>query len=97
MWNYVKEVNNAKQYFCDSCKKYASKMTLYPGYGNFILIKFNSQEEKMELLHYLESKNIFVRDTTQSSSVKNCFRITIGTVDQMKNVIWAIEKYYECL
>ena len=71
-------------------------MTLYPGYGNFILIKFNSQEEKMKLLRYLECKNIFVRDTTQSSSVMNCFRITIGTVDQMKNVIKAIDKYYEC-
>ena len=94
MWNYVAEVNKSKKIFYKACEKYADKMTLIPSYGNFVLIKFNSKDEKLELLQYLADNNIFARDTTQSASVQNCFRISIGTCKQIEIVIDVIDKFF---
>lgn len=95
MWKYVEEVHKAKDYFYEACKEFADKMTLIPSNGNFILVKFQSKDEKLSLLNYLASNNIFVRDTTQSPLVENCFRITVGTIEQMKRVIDSISSFYE--
>ena len=94
MQNYVDSVHEGMCYFVDAMKVLNDRMKLHPSRGNFILVKFPSYEEKMALLNYLADHNIFVRDTTQSDSVKNCFRITSGTVEQMKVVENVIKSYY---
>ncbi len=62
--------------------------------GNFVLIKFKDYDSKMALLEFLAEKNIFVRNRTEAPSVYNCFRITIGTTEQMKVVLNAFDEYY---
>ena len=69
-------------------------MTVHPSHGNFALVELKNYEAKIALLNYLAEHNIFVRDTTQAPSVRNCFRITIGTKEQMEKVINVIEQYY---
>ena len=70
-------------------------MTIHPSHGNFTLVEFKSYEAKIALLNYLAEHNIVVRDTTQASSVHNCFRITIGTTEQMKRVVDVITEYFK--
>lgn len=94
MTNYVCDVRKAKEWFIQTCKRYDQQMILFPSFGNFVLIKFPSNEAKMGLLRFLSDHNIFVRDTTQSANVQNCFRITIGTTEQMKRVMLVIDEYY---
>ena len=94
MWNYVEEVHRGKDYFAEAMQKYADRLKVHPSHGNFTLIEFKTYEDKIELLNHLADNNIFVRDTTQASMVRNCFRITIGTVEQMKRIIDAIEIFY---
>lgn len=95
MWNYVKEVQKGKDYFIKACQKWYGDFIVYESYGNFLLVKFLHYDKKIELLNYLAFHNIFVRDTSQTHSVTNCFRITIGTIEQMKVVINVINEYYE--
>lgn len=95
MWNYVDEVHNAKEYFTNEMIKYFQKFSVISSKGNFVLLKFENLENKIELLDHLAANNIFVRDTTQADCVKKCFRITIGTVEQMKCVVKVIRKLYD--
>lgn len=94
MKNYVEEVHKGMQYFLQSSERFKGKYCVYPGSGNFVLLKFPSYKEKSSLLSFLAQRNIFVRDTTQDSILKTCFRITVGTEEQMKRVISAISDYY---
>lgn len=95
MKDYVGEVNRAKEYFLKELGRFENHIRANQSYGNFVLLKFNCHEEKMDLIQFLEGRNIFVRDTTQTSSVNNCFRITIGTCEQMKIVVDAISSFYD--
>ena len=95
MWSYVDEVHKGMKYFQDASMKYKDFFSLQNSAGNFMLMKFPSNSAKISLLNYLADNNIFVRDTTQSKSVLNCFRITIGTREQMQHVMAVIDNYYE--
>ncbi len=95
MQDYVQEVRRAKAVFIDRMQMFHEHLQIYPGYGNFLLVKFANHDSKMSLLQYLADHNVFVRDTTQHPSVYNCFRITIGTEAQMQHVANIISRYYE--
>lgn len=94
MWNYVEEVHRGMDYFKEVMRRFADRLKVHPSHGNYMLIEFDSYEEKIALLSYLAEHNIFVRDTTQAPMVRNCFRITIGTVEQMKRVVDVIATFY---
>lgn len=95
MQNYVQEVHRARTYFIEQMKQFKAHLQIFPGYGNFLLVKFETYEKKMDLLQYLADNDIFVRDTMQHPSVCKCFRITIGTEEQMWRVVNVISRYYE--
>lgn len=95
MWNYVSEVHKAMLFFEKEMTIHSDKFKVINGHGNFMMFKFPDYEQKMILLNYLASNNIFVRDTSQNDSVKVCFRITIGTTEQMKVVAQVIHNFYE--
>lgn len=94
MWNYVDEVHKAMDVFSSRLAKYSVHFSIVPSHGNFMMLRFPDYESKKELLDYLASNNIFARDTTQAECVKTCFRITIGTCEQMKHVADIIDYYY---
>lgn len=94
MKNYVSEVGRGKDYFMRNVAQFTDRFTVCPGYGNFLLLKFPSYDEKMAMINHLASDNIFVRDTMQSPMVYNCFRITCGTVAQMERVCQSIYAKY---
>ena len=95
MHRYVVAVQNAKIHFIQKMSLYNNYFVIYPGHGNFLLIKFPTKEDKQKLLNHLIDNNIFVRDTTQDPIVYNCFRITIGTLQQMQIVVDVIAQYYD--
>lgn len=82
---YVCEVNKAKYEFVEEISGLALFKT-YNGYGNFVMLKFDSNEVKIRVIDLLERHNIYVRNLEQDESVKKCIRITIGTRIQMKRV-----------
>lgn len=95
MWRYVANVKQGKDFFIEQSKKFQTQYQVHPSSGNFVLLEFANHEEKQDLLQFLAEHNIFVRDTTQAPMVYNCFRITIGTTQQMKQVLDVISDFYK--
>lgn len=94
MKKYVCEVNLSKKYFIDSLKNITcSPFTVYESYGNFVMIECQSTLVKNEIISYLERRNVFVRNLSQSKMLEKCIRVTIGTCDQMKFVVRLFENY----
>lgn len=94
MWDYVNEVHKAKELFLSEMGRIAPHVELFPGHGNFCMLRFSSTDEKKDLIAYLADHNIFVRELTQGIVVERCFRITIGTLTQMRAVCNVIAEYY---
>lgn len=93
MWDYVRATKEGKQWFIAEMNT-LSQLHVHESYGNFVLVQLPTYEEKVALIQYLAKKNIFVRDTMQSPIVHNCFRITCGTKEQMKQVAEQIKSFY---
>ena len=94
MWRYVEQVHKGKQFFVEELAKIAPQIKIFPGSGNFCMLQFPSIEEKKKLLAFLSDNNVFVRELVQGPIVERCFRITIGTPEQMRIVINIISKFY---
>jgi histidinol-phosphate aminotransferase len=94
MWAYVEECNKAKDWFFEELKKRSDKLTVYYGYANALLVKFNNVEDKEGVFNYLSDHKIFVRPLKQSALLEKCLRISIGTTEQMKRVLACMDEYF---
>lgn len=92
MREYVKEVNLAKSTFSSKLIELGFKISGYKAGGNYILISAED-EERNELIDFLDRNNIFVRDYSHVAGMENYFRITIGTRVQMEVVLNKIKQY----
>ena len=93
MKGYADEVCRAREQFTDSVNSlFAGKLRAYPSMGNFVLVRCVVGGLKAGIIAGLEEENIFVRNVSQSESVHDCFRVTIGTREQMQRVIEALRK-----
>lgn len=96
MRKYVQRVNEAKKAFIEGINSSKfNRLHAYESNANFVLIRCEDQLTKSEILNYLERNNVFIRNISQSESVKDCVRITVGTPDQMQYVLGLIQKYLE--
>ncbi len=95
MKEYVESVKEAKEWFYEKWKKAIILGEIYWSHGNFFLIKCKDYKLKKEMLDFLRTRNIYLRDLTQSESVSNCIRITVGMKSQMQLVYEAIRKFQE--
>lgn len=93
MWAYVREVEEGKRWFVLEMNK-LPHMHVFDSFGNFVLVQLASYDKKVALIQYLAQHTVFVRDTMQSPIVQNCFRITCGTLEQMKQVASVINSFY---
>lgn len=94
MRKQVADILKGREYFLEKAKAFSEHFTVIPSHGNYMLVKFKTYQEKMALIGHLSENDIFVRDTMQDAIVQNCFRITAGTIDQMKRVLTVIADYY---
>lgn len=83
--NYVKSVDIAKINFIKFLKKF-SWMNPIMGNGNFVFIKIKTIQIKIDLVNFLKTNKIFVRDYGHIKKTKNYIRITIGNSQQMEIV-----------
>lgn len=95
MKNYVKEVNLAKSQFSSFIKSMNPFLQAFNENGNFLLIRVLEQKDKKGLISQMEANDIFVREFIHSKQLLDCFRITIGTREQMTIVESSIRLYFE--
>lgn len=92
MLRYVEQVREARDWFASELKKLKS-LDVFAGEGNFVMLRFQSERQKMSFIEYLRAKNIFVRDLRQDESLLKCVRITVGTKEQMSIVLREIKSW----
>ena len=86
--NYVEEILKAKEFLCRELSKL--KIRYVKGDANFILAYFGSNCKK--IVEKLRDKNILVRDRSADPLLNGFVRITIGTKEQMQQLVNALER-----
>jgi len=84
---YVKQIEKGKKLIYEEFKK--KKIKIFPTTANFLLAKF---KDPLDVQNKLREKGILVRDRSSYPLLKGCVRITIGTKNQMKQLVEAINE-----
>ena len=86
---YADAVRAARRYFIDTVNQgdLGEYLTAFESQGNFVLLRCKAPEIKEVLGRQWEAHNIFVRDVRQSASLEGCLRVSVGTKEQMEQVI----------
>ncbi len=85
MSNYVAEVLATKDWFSEELRML--NWVVFPSYGNYVLVRFESEAERDAMFDKLAKNFVFVRSLSHHEFVKKCLRITIGTRSQMERVL----------
>ncbi|MFH2021032.1 MAG: histidinol-phosphate transaminase [archaeon] len=88
MEKYVREVNNAKDFFALQLKERGYEV--YNGSGNFVMLKVESPDK---FISHLMKYSIFIRDRSYLPQLENFVRITIGNKRQMNKTLKAIDEF----
>lgn len=94
MNSYVQLVLESKQNFVERIllSNSSHKCVVVDGSGNFVMIKFD-QSIKVSVIDALRRKKIYVRSYSHVIGMEDYVRITIGTCDQMEEVLSTICEY----
>ena len=86
----VQETMRGKKYLEDELDKLG--IPYFKSYTNFILIDVGSLERSIQLGSALYQKKILIKSGFKDDVLKNCIRVTIGSVKQME---FFVEKFKE--
>jgi histidinol-phosphate aminotransferase len=88
--NWIKEIVTERQDLKVEIEKLSFVLKVYPSEANFLLVK---TIDANKVYHFLESKEIIVRNRNSVTLCEGCIRITIGTIDENKSLINALKQY----
>ena len=83
-------LNEIRDSFAEKVKKLPFVSKVYPSNGNYSLVEFTDGEK---LFGYMKEQGIILRDFNDKPRLKNCVRITIGTREEMNQVLEAMERF----
>lgn len=79
---YLEEINKAKEYLQGQLD--VQGIPYFKSYTNFILLDFSSAQKSLQIAQSLYRKKILVKAGFKDKVLKNCIRVTIGSIGQMK-------------
>jgi histidinol-phosphate aminotransferase len=88
--NWIKEIVTERQNLKAEIEKLSFVLKVYPSEANFLLVK---TIDANKVYHFLESKEIIVRNRNSVTLCEGCIRITIGTIEENKSLINALKQY----
>ena len=88
--NWTKTTVEQKDWLTTELSKLDFVNSIYPSDANFILVKM---KEARTIYEYLATKGIIVRDRSKVILCDDCLRITIGTPDENKKLVLALNDY----
>lgn len=86
----VKEIIEQRNIMADDLMKIAAVEKVYPSDANFLLVKVNNARA---LYDFLLGKKIIVRDRSKVTLCEECLRITIGTAEENRLLLGALNAY----
>lgn len=88
--NWTKTTTEQKEWLSEELAKLNFTQFVYPSDANFILVKMNNARSIYE---FLSIKGIIVRDRSKVILCDDCLRITIGTPEENKKLVSALNDY----
>ncbi len=85
----VREILQQRTLLANDLERLSITEQVYPSEANFLLVKVKDAPATYK---YLMDKNIIVRDRSKVTLCNNCIRITIGTPEENRNLITALQK-----
>lgn len=85
----VDEIINVRDFFYNEVNN-LNLFKVFPSEANYLLIK---HPEHLEIIKDLKNNKILVRDRSSMHLLSNCFRVTIGQIDEMKKILEILKKY----
>ncbi|QJC31996.1 histidinol dehydrogenase [Enterobacteriaceae endosymbiont of Donacia versicolorea] len=89
MKNNVKKIIDNKKWLINNLKHYKIIKKIFYSETNFVLIKFFNSHYVFKELY---KNKIIVRNQNHENRLKNCLRITIGTFNECKKLIFELKK-----
>jgi histidinol-phosphate aminotransferase len=86
---WVEEINNEKLIIKNQLEKLKIVEKVFPSEANFFLVKFKNATQ---IYNALTKKGIVVRDRSSQVNCDNCLRITIGTSEENKTLLFELNK-----
>jgi len=87
---WIKEIVNEREKLMKSLVDFSFLQKIYPSDANFLLVKTT---EPKKIYRYLVEKGIIVRDRSNIALCEDCLRITVGTKEENKKLIEALNQY----
>ncbi len=84
--SYVQAVHQSKELFISFLR--SRNITVFDSRANFVMVEHPHHKQ---LLAQLEQHNVFTRDRSNFAGMEHFFRITLGTIDQTKELIRRFE------
>jgi histidinol-phosphate aminotransferase len=88
--NWVNEILEQRKFMISRLECFSKVEKIYPSDANFILIRIGKAKQVYD---YLIEKQIIVRDRSKVHLCEDCLRITIGTPEENKILLDALEIY----
>jgi len=86
---WVNEIQDSRFKIQEELEKLNMVEKVYPSDANFLLVKFKNATE---IYNALTKKGIVVRDRSMQVNCDNCLRITIGTPEENKTLLFELNK-----
>lgn len=86
----IKEIVSERQKLKTELESFSFIIKVYPSEANFLLVKTTDANK---LYHFLESKQIIVRNRNSIALCEGCIRITIGTKEENSELINILKGY----
>jgi histidinol-phosphate aminotransferase len=86
----IKRVNEGRDYLCRAMAQMG--LFTYPSYANFVNIRVGASSV-MPLRQFLEEEGILVKGGYEHPALRDCIRITLGGVPEMKRVVEKIQDF----
>jgi histidinol-phosphate aminotransferase len=88
--NWIKEIVSERQKLKTEIEQLSFVLKVYPSEANFLLVKTTDANK---LYHFLESKQIIVRNRSTVTLCEGCLRITIGTAKENETLIKELKEF----
>ena len=90
MRSCVSEILKARDYIMSELRSLGFKV--YDSDANFIICDLGKEHDKV--VGILDSNNILIRDRTEGGILKNCIRLSAGTMEESKILINTLKNHY---
>lgn len=86
----IERIQANKRSFVQQLPQWGFIKNVWPGQGNFVLVEVDDADALMT--HCLQS-GVVLRNQSHQPNLKNCIRITIGSVDEMTRLVECFNRY----